>query len=130
MDDLIEVEMGEWDGRLVKDLFEQDGELLARWMRNPSSVTLPGGEDFNAVRARTESALAKLTERHAEGPPALVVSHGGPIRMMLCQTLRMDIDDMLRIEIELASISSIAFFPEGIDKSGIVTLTNDTSHLK
>jgi broad specificity phosphatase PhoE len=130
MDELIEVEMGEWDGRLVKELFEMENELLSRWLRNPSSVMLPGGEDFNAVKERAAVALEKITKRHAEGSPALIVAHGGPIRVMLCQALRMNIDDMLRIEIELVSVSSIAFFQGGIAESGVVTLVNDTSHLK
>lgn len=130
MDGLIEVEMGEWDGQLVKDLFLNDKELLTAWMRNPSSVTLPGGEDFGAVRDRTALAMEEITRRHAQDGAVLVVSHGGPIRTIICQTLKMDIDNMLRIEIDLASISSIAFFEGGIAKSGIVSLVNDTSHLK
>ncbi len=130
MDGLIEVEMGEWDGQLVKDLFLNDKELLTAWMRNPSSVTLPGGEDFGAVSDRTALAMEEITRRHAQDGAVLVVSHGGPIRTIICQTLKMDIDNMLRIEIDLASISSIAFFEGGIAKSGIVSLVNDTSHLR
>ncbi len=130
MDGLIEVEMGEWDGQLVKDLFLNDKELLTAWMRNPSSVTLPGGEDFGAVRDRTALVMEEITRRHAQDGAVLVVSHGGPIRTIICQTLKMDIDNMLRIGIDLASISSIAFFEGGIAKSGIVSLVNDTSHLR
>jgi alpha-ribazole phosphatase len=130
MDELIEVEMGEWDGRSVKELFETENELLSRWLRNPSSVVLPGGEDFNAVKERTAVALEKITKRHVEDSPALIVAHGGPIRVMLCQALRMNIDDMLRIEIDLVSVSSMAFFQGGIAETGVVTLVNDTSHLK
>jgi broad specificity phosphatase PhoE len=92
MDELIEVEMGEWDGRPVKELFEEDGERLMSWMRNPSSVTLPGGESFGAVNERVAVAIEKITERHREDPAVLVVAHGGPIRVILCQVLRMDIE--------------------------------------
>ena len=130
MDELLEVEMGEWDGRMVTELFETDKELLTKWLRSPSSVTLPGGEDFGAVRDRTAIAMEEITRRHNQDSAVLVASHGGPIRVMICQALKMDIDNMLRIEIDLASISSIVFFEGGIPQTGVVTLVNDTSHLE
>ena len=130
MDELLEVEMGEWDGRMVTELFETDKELLTKWLRSPSSVTLPGGEDFGAVRDRTAIAMEEITRRHNQDSAVLVASHGGPIRVMICQALKMDIDNMLRIEIDLASISSIVFFEGGIPQTGVVTLVNDTSHLR
>lgn len=129
MDELIEVDMGEWDGRLVKELFETDSQRVSSWMRNPSSVTLPGGEDFNAVRDRTFAAMEKISPRHGRDDRVLVVSHGGPIRAIICQALRMNIDDMFKLQIDLASISAITFFEGGIPETGIVALLNDTSHL-
>jgi broad specificity phosphatase PhoE len=127
---LMEVDMGEWDGRSVEELFREDGELVGRWMGNPSSVPIPGGEDFGTVKKRVMEAMEGITSRHTGDERILVVSHGGPIRGILCEALKMDLDDMFRIQIDLASVSSIKFFEGGIPDTSVVTLVNETSHLR
>jgi len=126
---LMEVDMGEWDGRPLKELFEQDGERVGKWMRSPSTYPIPGGEDFNTVRERVIGAAAEITSRHGGDDRILLVSHGGPIRGIISEALRLDLDNMFRIQIDLASISAIKYFGEGIQDTAIITLVNNTSHL-
>ena len=130
MEGLMEVDMGEWDGRLVKELFTSDSDLVARWMRNPSSVSIPGGEDFSAVRVRVMAATREITARHLGDDAVLVVAHGGPIRGIICEALGMDLDNMLRLQIDLASVSAIKYFDGGIPDTAVVMLLNDTYHLR
>lgn len=130
MEGLLEVDMGEWDGRTFRELFQSEGELIGRWMRNPSSVTIPGGEDFGAVRRRVMDAVQEIVSRHPGNERVLIVSHGGPIRGILCEALGMDLDMMFRIQIDLASISAIKYFEKGIPDSAMVILVNETYHLR
>ncbi|MEW6554710.1 MAG: histidine phosphatase family protein [Actinomycetota bacterium] len=130
MQGLMEVDMGEWDGQLIADLFAEEGETVGKWMRNPSSVPIPGGEDFGAVRERVMAAMREITARHPGNERVLVVAHGGPIRGILCEALKMDIDDMFRLQIDLASISTVKFFDGGIPETAMVTLVNETQHLR
>ena len=130
MEGLIEVDMGEWDGRSFDELFRNQGELVGKWMSNPSSVTIPGGEDFGTVKDRVMEAVKEITSRHPGGDRVLIVAHGGPIRGILCDALKMDFDDMLRIQIDLASVSAVRFFDGGIPETAMVTLINDTYHLR
>lgn len=127
---LMEVDMGEWDGQLIEELFTQDNEAVAKWMRSPSSVSIPGGEDFGAVRHRVLQATRQITSRHGGDDRVLVVSHGGPIRGILCEALKMDLDDMFRLQIDLASVSAVKFFDGGIPETAMVTLVNETYHLR
>jgi broad specificity phosphatase PhoE len=127
---LIEVDMGEWDGRSVKELFSEEGELVGRWMRNPSSVAIPGGEDFGVVKERVMVATREITSRHPGEDRVLIVAHGGPIRGIICEALKMDFDDMLRIQIDLASISAVKYFDGGIPETAMVSLVNETCHLR
>ena len=127
---LIEVDMGEWDGRSIKELFSEEGELVGRWMGSPSSVTIPGGEDFGVVRERVMKATREITSRHPGEDRVLIVAHGGPIRGIICEALKMDLDDMLRIQIDLASISAVRFFDGGIPETAMVSLVNETCHLR
>ncbi|MBC7254256.1 MAG: histidine phosphatase family protein [Actinobacteria bacterium] len=130
MEGLMEVDMGEWDGRTFEELFREEGELVGKWMRNPSSVAIPGGEDFGAVRDRVMSSLRDIASRHPGDQRVLVVTHGGPIRGILCEALGMDLDGMFRIQIDLASISAVKYFDGGIPETAMVTLVNETYHLR
>ncbi len=130
MEGLMEVDMGEWDGRTFDELFREDGELVGKWMRNPSSVAIPGGEDFGAVRDRVMSAVREITSRHPGDQRVLLVTHGGPIRGILCEALGMALDGMFRIQIDLASISAVKYFDGGIPETAMVTLVNETYHLR
>ncbi len=127
---LMEVDMGEWDGRDIGELFSEEGEIVGHWMANPSSVAIPGGEDFGAVRDRVMVAIREITSRHPGDDRVLVVTHGGPIRGILCEALKMDLDDMFRVQIDLASISAVKYFDGGIPETAMVTLVNGTHHLK
>lgn len=127
---LMEVDMGEWDGRLIEELFAEDSERVGNWMANPSSVSLPGGEDFAVVRSRVLAAMREISSRHPGDDRVLVVSHGGPIRGILCEALKMDLNDMFRVQIDLASISTVKFFDGSIPETALVTLVNDTYHLR
>lgn len=127
---LMEVDMGEWDGQLLRDLFQREPELVGQWMRNPSTVPIPGGEDFNAVRERVMASIEAVTDDHKGKGKVLLVSHGGPIRGILCEALGMDLDNMLRIQIDLTSISAVRYFEAGFRETSIVTLLNDTCHLR
>ncbi len=130
MEGLMEVDMGEWDGRSIKELFEREGEAVGNWMRNPSSVAIPGGESFDAARERVMAAIGEITSRNPGGEQVLVVSHGGPIRGVLCEALRMDLDSMFRLQIDLASVSAVKYYEGGIQESATVTLVNETYHLR
>lgn len=127
---LMEVDMGEWDGQYFDHLFKEENEMVGRWMANPSSVTIPGGEDFGAVRERVLAATREITSRHPGDDRVLIVAHGGPIRGILCEALKMDLDDMFRVQIDLASISAVRYFDGGIPETAMVTLVNETYHLR
>lgn len=130
LEELMEVDMGEWDGRTFEELFKEEGELVGKWMRNPSSVAIPGGEDFGTVRDRVMSAVREISRRHPGDQRVLVVTHGGPIRGILCEALGMELDGMFRIQIDLASISAVKYFDGGIPETALVTLVNETYHLR
>jgi broad specificity phosphatase PhoE len=73
---------GEWEGRLFEDVERDDPERYAAWMRGGSDFRFPGGESLLEQQQRVESAV---TDIHAGAAlPALVVCHGGSIRVMLC----------------------------------------------
>jgi broad specificity phosphatase PhoE len=79
---LAEGDRGELEGRYWRDVAEEDPGLYAAWRRAGEEFRFPGGE---SLREQTERTLAALEDIRATGPlPALVVAHGGSIRVVLC----------------------------------------------
>jgi broad specificity phosphatase PhoE len=80
---LREANRGEWEGHLFIDVKSADPERFAAWMRAGASWRFPGGESLQEQQDRVLSAVSDI---HAAGMlPALVVCHGGCIRVMLCR---------------------------------------------
>jgi broad specificity phosphatase PhoE len=79
---LREANRGRWEGRLFIDIEEDEPELYAAWRRAGSDFRFPGGE---SLTEQQERVMAALDDVSASGElPALVVCHGGSIRVVLC----------------------------------------------
>jgi 2,3-bisphosphoglycerate-dependent phosphoglycerate mutase len=79
---LAEGDRGELEGRYWRDVAREDPELYAAWRRAGEAFRFPGGE---SLREQMDRTLAALADVRAAGPlPALVVAHGGSIRVVRC----------------------------------------------
>jgi len=114
-EDVIELDFGEWTG-LTFDAVRAD-ERWKLWSTCRSIATVPGGESMRQVQERVVTALFELRQAHPNGT-VVVVSHGDVIRAALLFALGMPLDFYSRIEVGLASISTIQ-----IDNSGLRVLT-------
>jgi broad specificity phosphatase PhoE len=79
---LREANRGVWEGRRFIDVEREDPEAYAAWMRAGPEWRFPGGESLQDQLARVSAALGDVAA--AGELPALVVCHGGCIRVMLC----------------------------------------------
>lgn len=73
---------GEWEGRLFIDVEREDPERFAAWRRAGEQFRFPGGESLRDQQERVVAAVDDI--RRSVDLPALVVCHGGSIRVMLC----------------------------------------------
>jgi broad specificity phosphatase PhoE len=121
-EDIIELDFGEWTGLTFNQVrADQRWEL---WRSCRSIAAVPGGESMRQVQDRAVGALLDLHSAHRDGT-VVIVSHGDVIRAALLFALGMPIDSYSRIEIGLASISTIR-----IDDSGIrVSVLNECPRL-
>jgi broad specificity phosphatase PhoE len=79
---LREANRGDWEGHLFPEIKQSDPEEFAAWMRAGPDWRFPGGESLQEQQDRVSASLLDI---HATGElPALVVCHGGSIRVMLC----------------------------------------------
>ncbi|WP_373283437.1 bifunctional RNase H/acid phosphatase [Nocardia concava] len=124
LDGLIETDFGAWEGMTFLEAREQDPELHARWLGDPS-VPAPGGESFDQVRERVEAVRRDLVALYP-GANVLVVSHVTPIKTMLQLALGVGPSLLYRLHLDLAALSIAEFYPDG---GSSVRLVNDTSYL-
>lgn len=80
---LAEGNRGELEGRVWQDVAREDPELYAAWRAAGETFRFPGGESLLEQAQRVAAALAQV--RSTGRLPALVVCHGGSIRVTLCE---------------------------------------------
>lgn len=80
---LRELNFGDWDGRLVQDVIDENPAAWNAWFADPLRIAPPGGETAAALWQRFwGGALAEIRRRHTGGNVA-VITHGGPLRLLL-----------------------------------------------
>ena len=110
-EEVIELDFGEWTG-LTADEIRKD-ERWQMWSNCRSIAAIPGGESWRQVQDRVVHALFDLRRLHAD-QALVIVSHGDVIRAGLLFALGMPLDFGSRIEVGLASLSTIRLDGSGI----------------
>lgn len=78
---LAETHRGEWETRRFSSIIRDDPEGWARYREHPETFRFPGGESLAAQQRRV---LACLRDCALDGRTALLVTHGGSIRLVRC----------------------------------------------
>jgi broad specificity phosphatase PhoE len=79
---LREANRGTWEGQRFIDIEREDPAGYAAWRRAGATFRFPGGESLQDQQDRVHAALRDI--HGAAELPALVVCHGGSIRVTLC----------------------------------------------
>lgn len=125
VDDLIECDFGDWEGRTFAEVQERwPGEMTA-WL-DSTAVAPPGGESFQAVARRVRGALATIVESYP-GQVVVLVSHVSPIKLILRDALAAGDDFLHRLFLDAAGISTMDIWPDG---NIAVRSVNETAHLR
>ena len=101
-DALIEIDMGEWTGRAL-DSFGDDPAWRA-WNEQRASARIPGGESMGEAQARIVGHIPKVAAEQ-DGRTVALVSHSDMIRAAIAWALGLSLDNLLRFDIDPASVS-------------------------
>jgi len=123
-EELCECNFGYAEGLTFKEI-EKLYPALAADLAGWKAASFPGGETFEQLAERVKTFLKRL-EGFKSIDTVAIVSHGGPIRVLICVLLGIDIAHWQQIRIDRASLSILETYPQ----ASIVTLLNDVSHLK
>ena len=125
LDDLMEIDVGELEGRKLDSVFEGHPALAARWNEAPQDCAFPGGESVAQVYGRAKSALSRILRENA-GKTVVVASHGFLLRNMVCALLNGDLQALPSVHI--GGNTSVSEFE--VSEAGVrVVRMNDLSHL-
>jgi alpha-ribazole phosphatase len=122
-DDLCECNFGYIEGLTFEEI-KKLHPALAEELNQRKTIAFPGGETLGQLNERVRTFLKRL-KKHKPGDTVLVVAHGGPIRLIICDLLGLGIEHWTQMRIDRASLSIVETYPE----TGILNLLNDTSHL-
>jgi alpha-ribazole phosphatase len=124
VDALRELNFGDFEGRSYNELAECYPGLYGEWMEHPTEVHFPGGENFRTMADRVIDGARELLARHP-GRHILFVSHGGAIRIILADVLRMRPENIFRIGQSYGAVNRIRYCSD----AAIVELMNSSLEL-
>lgn len=115
-DSLGETRFGEWTGKTLKELDED--ERWRRWNTIRSCGRAPGGESMLDVQRRMFNVLTQARDTYPNGTIALV-SHADAIRALLVYLLGMSMDSFMRLRIDPASVSIVRMEDWTLEVTGV-----------
>ncbi|MBW3660309.1 MAG: histidine phosphatase family protein [Gemmatimonadetes bacterium] len=109
---LRELDHGRWDGRLKIEIVERWPDEYAAYQADPRNVRRGGGDSYADLAERLWPVLERLAERH-RGERIAVVSHGGPIRLVMSRVLDRPLTERDAFGVVNASIFEVEYFAGG-----------------
>lgn len=108
VDALRELDFGAFEGLSYDDIAARYPAVYRHWMEDPTVTEFPDGEAFCQMSARVLEATRALLDRHSAQSIALV-THGGPIRVILADALGMPLANIFRIEQRYGAINRVRY---------------------
>ncbi len=118
---LRELHFGLWEGLTHEDILSRHGPAYREWLGDPL-LPVPSGESIGLLQDRVLRCLEEI--RH-DGETILVVTHGGPIAVLLCSVEKMPLKDYGQRIFPPASLSGICI--EGSRRR--LVFAGETGHL-
>jgi broad specificity phosphatase PhoE len=87
---LAEAHRGEWETRRFTSIMREEPDAWRHYREHPETFRFPGGESLEAQQRRV---LACLRDCLLDGRTALLVTHGGSIRLARCFLEGHGVDD-------------------------------------
>lgn len=122
---LREIDFGAFSGHTFKEVEKKYPGIYKTWMEDPANVKIPNGESIQDLTKRVKDAFKEITSGNP-GKNVAIVSHGGPLRIMLLGLQKKGPDKFWEIE-QYTTALNIVDFNKGVPK--FVTV-NDISHLE
>jgi probable phosphoglycerate mutase len=123
---LIEMDLGELDGKQAGNWISEHQEFYKTWRTTPSHLKMPGGESLEEVQIRAMDTLERITKPYLPGSTLLLCSHNFVNRTIICHALSLPLDRFRDFQQDAAALN-VLYKREG---QLLAEVVNDVSHLK
>ena len=106
---LKERNFGKWEGMSFDEIADTYPDEFKAWAENPLEFSPMEGESTVEVRDRALEVFTQLVNKHS-GEDIAVVAHGGINRVIICEMLRVPLENIFRIEQDFAALNIIEFW--------------------
>lgn len=105
---LQEMHFGDWEAAAIQQLYERDPKALEQFWLQPTQFSPPNAESLQAFEQRVMAGAAQIQRSLSaqNSRKALVVTHGGVIKLLKCKALQQPLDDILKMTAELGQMHS------------------------
>ena len=112
---LQEMHFGDWEATSTQEIYDKYPELLANFWQYPTQFTPPNAESMLQFQTRVLAGLAHIQTTMLENSwqHALIMTHGGVIKLLKCLALKQPLDDVLKMSAELGQLNSFTLHPGG-----------------
>jgi broad specificity phosphatase PhoE len=107
---LTDFDAGRWEGQTHRDIGVS--AEYQRFLVDPVGESIPGGEKISDVRDRVVASVSQALADNELGASILIVSHAGPLRVLLAHYLGMNLVHYHRLRLSPASVSVLRFESE------------------
>lgn len=121
---LQEMHFGDWEGVSTQAIYENEPELLANFWQEPTKYTPPNAETMQIFHDRVLKAIHSIQQQMLENKwqHALIVTHGGVIKVLKCLAMNQPLDNILKMSAELGQLNSFE-----IGRHGSIYLVDEGS---
>ena len=104
---LTDFRVGKWEGMSYDEIARSPD--YQRFLANPLSEAIPGGEDMKQIRERSVAAVEQALEDAPQGESVVIVSHAGIVRVLLSYYLGSNPANYHRLRVSPGSVSVLSF---------------------
>lgn len=133
--DLLEINMGEWEGRVQDDVKREAPEFFSHWLQDANCFYPAGGESLSAVRDRITQALhrwqeAYPTEVSGAEPTIVWVTHTVFIGVLMCHILGLPLQRRQNFHTDNVSLTEIHLVQRKHEVVPVLRGFNNIEHIR
>lgn len=102
-----EMHFGDWEGQTTAHLYQTQPAALEKLWMQPTAFTPPHAESMMVFDQRVMSGLKQSIENMQlkQISRALLITHGGVIKLLKCKALQQPLNDILKMSAELGQLN-------------------------
>lgn len=104
LDGLQELNHGTLEGESSIEVWNRHGPLLKKWLEDPLSIKLPGGESIADLKVRVWNAVDEILHRHPD-QSVVAVGHHFTNLVIISTAIGLDLRNIWRLKQDESAVS-------------------------